>query len=310
MNHRALGEIGDDLDLHPARLGVVLPEGTREGHDVLRERVQVDRGHPLLGRRGDEREQAPHRVRGAPGRLLDDPEVLAHAVALGPLEGELSLAEDDREQVVELVGDAARDVRQRPRLLGLDQLFLRRRQLTEGGVGLLERPGVFHRAGHHRPDQLPGPDVVLGEPPLAAIEEVHLAQDAFAAPERHHEDPSPAGRAHRRALGRRPSLRLEWPVRQARLVEAVAGSDDLFTAPRDDDGGHRAERSTACLAGPREHRAQGLANAHYRGHRRQLAEPLGLTLEAGHEPVVDERRSAAIGEQAEEGKLLPRQGFA
>ena len=177
-------------------------------------------------------------------------------------------------------------------------------------MGLLERPGIFHRAGHHRPDQLPGPNVVLGEPPLAAIEEVHLAQGALAAPERHHEDPSPARRAHRRALGRRPSLRLEWPVRQARLVEAVARPDDLLTAPRDDDDGHRAEGSTARLAGPREHRAQGFADAHHRGHRRQLAESLGLTLEAGHELVVDERRSTAIGEQAEERKLLPRQGFA
>ena len=103
----------------------VLPDDARQHlRDVADDRVELEepRLHGLLPA---ERQQLPGQRRGAIPRVHDLREVGARGVILGErLSDELGAREDDREDVVEVVGDAARELTDRLELLGLAQLFL------------------------------------------------------------------------------------------------------------------------------------------------------------------------------------------
>ena len=61
-----------------------------------------------------------HDIGSPPGRLLDHTEPLAERLIGGAGEQELALAQDHREDLVELAGDPAADLGEGADLLGLD----------------------------------------------------------------------------------------------------------------------------------------------------------------------------------------------
>ena len=103
---------------------------------------------------------------GAVGRLLDHLDAAAHrVVGLEPAEDQVGAAGDDREQVVEVVRDAARQAAHRLHLLGLPELFLEPEALGD----------VHHRADHPR-----GPAVPVVQH-VAAVEDAGVRAVGAAA---------------------------------------------------------------------------------------------------------------------------------
>ena len=128
------------IDLHPPRALHrldhqldVLPDHALEHRDQLRhEGPQLDhpRLHDLLAAEGQELARERHR---ALRRLLDQLDVAVHRLAgLEPAQQHVRPAGDHGEQVVEVVGDPAREPADRLHLLGLLELHL---QARARGVG-------------------------------------------------------------------------------------------------------------------------------------------------------------------------------
>ena len=154
------------VDERAARLRLVLPARTSDLHDLLQQRRDLDRLRLLLALGAREPQDPAHRLRPVQGRPLDDLEALHdQRVGCPPLE-ELRPPEDGGEEVVEVVGDAARHLPQGSELGRLDRLLLRGLELRVGGpeVGVQlrvadgDRRLLRHRAGE--PDLL-GAELVL-----------------------------------------------------------------------------------------------------------------------------------------------------
>ena len=91
-------------------------------------------------------------------------------------EQELRLAEDDGEDVVELVRDAPRHSAQRARLLGLDQAVLGGLGAVQGLAHVTVEALVLHREGRQRRQHLNGLDLVrreLARPRVGEVEDSH-----------------------------------------------------------------------------------------------------------------------------------------
>ena len=99
---------------------IVLPARARQCHGILDQRLHVSRiASGLHGGHG-QRADAMHDVGAPPGRLLDHTEPLAERLIGGAGEQELALAQDHREDLVELAGDPTADLGEGANLLGLD----------------------------------------------------------------------------------------------------------------------------------------------------------------------------------------------
>ncbi len=169
-------EVEAHLDPDAARLRLVLPEPARQGHRVVRQRVHLDGAVAVVQARGREALQAPDDVGGAPRRLLDVAEALPHRLVHRAREQELRLAEDDGEDVVELVRDAPRHAAERARLLGLDEAILGGldgvQRLTHVAVQALVLDGKRRQRRQH----LDGLDLVggkLARPRIGEVEQPH-----------------------------------------------------------------------------------------------------------------------------------------
>src|SRR5689334_6159358 len=102
-------------------------------------------------------------------------------------EQDVGASEDDGEEVVEVVGDPAREAADGVHLLGLLELALGLRQLVVGTAGLVEQPAVLE--GHRGVGGEGGGDreVLGGEALLAAGEEGEHADHPVAHPRGHRE---------------------------------------------------------------------------------------------------------------------------
>ncbi len=89
--------------------------------------------------------QPPHDLRAVLGGLLDDGERAADALVLQAAQHQLHAPDDDRQEIIEVVGGAARQLAQRAQRLALHQLLLHGLEIGERALGLVVEPGVFQR---------------------------------------------------------------------------------------------------------------------------------------------------------------------
>ena len=149
----------------------VLAEQTPEHLLELRQRlVQVDDSR-LEHLSPAEREQLPGQLGAPPAGLLDLRDVLPQRVARREgLEGQRRVAEDDRQHVVEVMRDAAREPPDGLHLLGLAELLLQR-PLLRHVLRVDDHPAAIadiHRVARHvgldeRPVLLPVPPDAVGD---------------------------------------------------------------------------------------------------------------------------------------------------
>ena len=200
--HRRKAWLHVPVDLH-----ALDPEvGRGERQDLLDEIVQHHVA-PLERHLPAERQQAPHDVARGVRRLADHLRVFLEPVGRLLLE-DVARADQHRQRIVELVGDAGDELAERRQLRGLDHLLLRKReaellilddflQPMRGLLRLLEEARVVdgvRRVGGERVEELQiglaehagraGRDFLLGE--------IHHADDPLGDAQRHADERSAA----------------------------------------------------------------------------------------------------------------------
>ncbi len=128
---------GRGLNVHvigePGRLGFVLPAGSRQLIHVPQEFDHVHRDVRTGGGGPGELLNPPDRPRPIQGRPLDDPKLLREGRRESTLaQEELGSAEDGGQQIVEVMGHAARKLSERAKPFRLDEVGL-------GGLERLEQ---------------------------------------------------------------------------------------------------------------------------------------------------------------------------
>ncbi len=294
--------------------------------------IQVDGAVAILDARGGKPLEAPDDVGGAPGRLLDVAQALAHRLVRRAHEQQLGLAEDDGEDIVELVRDTARHAAERARFLRLDQPLLRGLHAVQRGPHVAVEPLVLHREGREAGEDLRRPDLVGGKVPGPAVGEiqrahgavVHAERDQEAAPETEgHQEllhgalalaHVPTG--HRllggRHLPRQPRPHVRGPARRTLLRQAGGGGEPQARFPLGErERGHaHVEQPAAHLTGPRQGVGEiaahhGLAREHL-----QLAQPREVIGGPVGEPLMRERGGHAIRDHEEEHGVLGVEGHS
>ena len=121
---RAVGEHGREAVGGEHRdLDVAADQPAEHRHERARDLVEVEQ-HRLQHLPACERQQLPGQRRGALGRALDLLELVRPRPRADPVAGDLRVAADDRQQVVEVVRDPARELADRLHLLRLAELVL------------------------------------------------------------------------------------------------------------------------------------------------------------------------------------------
>ncbi len=142
-----------------------------------------------------------HDLRAVLRGALDDVERAPHALLLHLAQQQLHPAQDDREEVVEVVRHAGGELAHRAQRLAADELGLGRLevvdhplQLGRGGLRLLQQAGVVDRVadvGHERVQELQIGRAKRGQPQrvrhgaVAPLRHVDNADDPIAHPDRH-----------------------------------------------------------------------------------------------------------------------------
>ena len=170
---------------HAAALGPRLPCRPRQLDDAVEHPVHVDRLEALSLAHARELLHAAHRLRAVERSLLDDVELAAHAGIVHGLEQELRAAEDRRQDVVEVVGDAAGHLAQRVQLRRLDQLRLGGAQLVVGELHALVEARVGDRGAALAGEQRGQLEVLLLESARSDPRQCDHPEDAVARDERH-----------------------------------------------------------------------------------------------------------------------------
>ena len=221
QDHRHRFHVAHDLDVHAAALGLALPARLGECGGLLEAAADVHRGvRRALAALAVEVAQAADDRGGVAGGRVDQLDVLLGRLArqIGAPHQQLGEADDRRQGVVEVVGDAAGHLPHRAQPLLLEDLPLGGLEL---GQRVLELPVAALQLGlravalgdvveaHHDAHQVVALDhgrghVVDGQ--VAAVDPAEDLVDALPRP------PVLERREHRRALvGRRPAVGIEAP---------------------------------------------------------------------------------------------------
>jgi hypothetical protein len=175
---RAVGRHDHDLD--------VLPDEARQDRgDAGHQGLEVD-GLRLEELLAAEREGLAGQPGGPLRGRLDQVDVLSRGIVRGePHKEEGDAASDHGQQVVEVVGDAARELADRLHLLGLGELGLGLLQLRVRGLQPLDEPGVAESDRELVRHVARDADLLVGEGLLVAAE-AHRADELARRDHRHH----------------------------------------------------------------------------------------------------------------------------